>query len=448
MNQLLSTNGKIKYETVIEAFKDANIHFIENSIHSILVWYDTLKVFNVYSTLEPYQIVNRIPEIEYICRKASYITIIQNYSIYFQRFDSFIPQSFVLPLHNTEFRNQIEKNNKRYLIKPDNGSLGQGITFIEPGTEFEDYKQLSIAQEYIDSYLINNTKFDLRVYVLIASISPKLRIFVYREGIARFCSEPAENNNIFSCLTNTAVNKNNKNIEDLSKITKTISFVFNQMKENGINIDELWNKIDNAIILSILPIHNLCNKTLQKVCPSNGLSRSFQILGFDILIDKNLKPWILEVNYRPSLDFDLIEEKDLKIKMLSSAMKIAVPYTSLQSFVFNKTNKWNNNSWKSFLEHHPELIKIIKIEQKNSIQNSLFKKIFPIKNNIGKDFEKFLNVSKMLPIKITRPKGMPQESNDAIKFRLKTIYGVKPSVIKPLKKLKKKKLILKKLSST
>ena len=30
--------------------------------------------------------------------------------------------------------------------------------------------------------------------------------------------------------------------------------------------------------------------------------KPFQILGFDLLIDRNLKAWILEVNDHPSLD--------------------------------------------------------------------------------------------------------------------------------------------------
>lgn len=37
-------------------------------------------------------------------------------------------------------------------------------------------------------YLIDNLKFDMRIYVLIAGIDP-LRIFVYEEGLARFATE-------------------------------------------------------------------------------------------------------------------------------------------------------------------------------------------------------------------------------------------------------------------
>lgn len=38
----------------------------------------------------------------------------------------------------------------------------------------------------------------------------------------------------------------------------------------------------------------------------------FEILGFDVLIDQNTKPWLLEVNQAPSFQTD--SELDLEIK--------------------------------------------------------------------------------------------------------------------------------------
>lgn len=38
----------------------------------------------------------------------------------------------------------------------------------------------------------------------------------------------------------------------------------------------------------------------------------FEVLGFDIMIDNNLKPWLLEINCRPSFQTDT--PLDYKIK--------------------------------------------------------------------------------------------------------------------------------------
>jgi tubulin polyglutamylase TTLL6/13 len=59
-------------------------------------------------------------------------------------------------------------------------------------------------------YLIDGLKFDLRVYALIYGVDP-LRVFVFREGLARFATEeyvgPQKSNldNLFMHLTNYAI---------------------------------------------------------------------------------------------------------------------------------------------------------------------------------------------------------------------------------------------------
>ena len=70
-----------------------------------------------------------------------------------------------------------------------------------------------MAQRYMHKpYLIDDLKFDLRVYALVFGVDP-LRVFVFKEGLARFATEtyigPQKNNldNLFMHLTNYAINK-------------------------------------------------------------------------------------------------------------------------------------------------------------------------------------------------------------------------------------------------
>ena len=47
----------------------------------------------------------------------------------------------------------------------------------------------------MNPYLIDNLKFDLRVYVLITCINP-LRVYLYNDGIVRFATESIPFNNV------------------------------------------------------------------------------------------------------------------------------------------------------------------------------------------------------------------------------------------------------------
>lgn len=99
-------------------------------------------------------------------------------------------------------------------MKPANLSRGRGIHLIDDINEVCT-DQLSVISRYISNpLLINGHKFDLRIYVLVTCYDP-LRIYVFKEGLARFASETYSNNmskdNMFMHLTNYSINKQNDN---------------------------------------------------------------------------------------------------------------------------------------------------------------------------------------------------------------------------------------------
>ena len=52
-------------------------------------------------------------------------------------------------------------------------------------------------------------------------------------------------------------------------------------------------------------------------------SNCFELLGFDILIDNSLDPWLIEVNLSPSLGCDSPLDQKIKGKLMADLLTLA-----------------------------------------------------------------------------------------------------------------------------
>lgn len=75
-------------------------------------------------------------------------------------------------------------------------------------------------------------------------------------------------------------------------------------------MDLMWSRIYDVIIKTLACGESYVLAAMRK----NNMFRlnCFEVFGFDILIDSDLKPWVLEVNLSPSLATD--SPLDMKIK--------------------------------------------------------------------------------------------------------------------------------------
>jgi tubulin polyglutamylase TTLL5 len=131
----------------------------------------------------------------------------------------FIPDTYILPNEYNEFHAhymQLQKSEPKrnsWIVKPANSSRGRGIHIIDDLNDL-NYDEMSVISRYISNpLLINSHKFDLRIYVVVTSYEP-LRVYAYKEGLARFASESystkASKSNQYMHLTNYSINKKNE----------------------------------------------------------------------------------------------------------------------------------------------------------------------------------------------------------------------------------------------
>ena len=68
------------------------------------------------------------------------------------------------------------------------------------------------------------------------------------------------------------------------------------MESHGYNVEQIWRDIEDVIIKTIISAYPIIKHNYHTCFPHHTLnSACFEILGFDILLDHKLKPWLLEV---------------------------------------------------------------------------------------------------------------------------------------------------------
>lgn len=248
----------------------------------------------------------------------------------------FFPRTWVVPCDMGDLKAYMQsKKNSYFIVKPEASCQGRGI-FLTKKYEEIDTQEKHVIQEYIDKpFLIDGLKFDLRIYVLVAGCDP-LRIFIHDQGLTRFATEtykkPNEENYSDMCmhLTNYAVNKNNPNFihnedpdEDSIGHKRSLQSTYDYLSENNYDVDKLKRKIDDMVIKTLCSVQPNLKHHYNSCQPDDyANSMCFELLGFDIILDSKLNPYVLEVNHTPSFTTD--SPLDFKVKeiVISEALEI------------------------------------------------------------------------------------------------------------------------------
>jgi len=246
----------------------------------------------------------------------------------------FFPQTFVLPNDFLRFKDELKDKEQIWIAKPVGGSMGQGIVFLKGESEAiswhsknqnkfttsetpEDRMRCTfVVQRYISNpFLIGGRKFDIRLYALTLSFSP-LIVYIFRGGFCRFSSQPFSMTNFERDihLTNIAVQTHSESYNprhgckwDTHSLRTYFSHRYGHEPTN-----RLFTAIQGIILNSLLSV-------LSSVIPDK---HSYELYGYDILIDSDMRPWLIEINASPSLDANTEDDYDMKFSMLNEMLDL------------------------------------------------------------------------------------------------------------------------------
>lgn len=286
-----------------------------------ILWLGCAPQMYLYEGLNDYQRVNHFPNSWEITRKDRMSIHLASMQEKFGKEDyGFFPDTYVIPEEYSEFytRYYADKNSQ-WIVKPCNSSQGKGIFMLDALANLPTTEGCIVSKYINNPLVINDLKFDLRIYVLVTCYDP-LRVYIYDEGLARFASEPYNASvkaSKFSFLTNYSINKKNEKFiqnqdwkEDNVGHKWSFSALVRALDKLNVDTQFLMSRIYDLVIKTVIAIEPEVVAQVRKL--ALGRNNCFDILGFDVLIDANLKPWLLEVNLSPSLATD--SPLDLYIK--------------------------------------------------------------------------------------------------------------------------------------
>nr|XP_033341978.1 tubulin polyglutamylase TTLL13 isoform X4 [Megalopta genalis] len=314
-----------KYEVVRRVATRFGMKEVTEDSSWNLYWTDLSVSIERAKDMKRYQKVNHFPGMTEICRKDLLARNLNRMLKLYPRDYNFFPKTWCFPADHGEAMAYAKlRRSKTFIVKPDTGCQGRGI-FLTRNLKDVKPTERMICQVYVARpFLIDGYKFDLRIYALITSCDP-LRVYVYNDGLARFATsrykEPTGHNtsNVFMHLTNYAVNKHSRMyvIDDEVGSKRKISTLNKWLKLKEVDVEELWRKIDEIIIKTILAAYPILKHSYHTCFPTHDKTYAcFELLGFDVLIDWKLKPYLLEVNHSPSFHTDAQIDKDIKEGLL------------------------------------------------------------------------------------------------------------------------------------
>lgn len=183
----------------------------------------------------------------------------------------------------------------------------------------------SIVQLYIERpLLISGRKFDIRAFALVTQTNRAIKGYFYRDCYFRTSSRPFDLHNFdkFIHLTNDAVqvnsddygkyeNANKMSIHDFQR------FLDEKHEDKQVNfMRDLFPRMERLVTDTIRATYDLLDPKRKQ--------NSFEIFGYDFMIDEFFKVYLIEVNTNPNIEVCCPLLSRIMPELLENTFRIAV----------------------------------------------------------------------------------------------------------------------------
>uniref|UniRef100_A0A1B0B018 ATP-grasp domain-containing protein n=1 Tax=Glossina palpalis gambiensis TaxID=67801 RepID=A0A1B0B018_9MUSC len=144
----------------------------------------------------------------------------------------------------------------------------------------------------------------------------------------KYDTSVTELDNMYVHLTNVSVQKHGTEYNSLHGGKWSVQNLALYLE--GTHGKEVTDRLFGSI--SWLIVHSL-----KAVAPVMANDRHcFECYGYDIIIDNNLKPWLVEVNASPSLTSTTVTDRILKYKLIDNILSVVLPPDGVPDVRWNK----------------------------------------------------------------------------------------------------------------
>ncbi|XP_043381340.1 tubulin polyglutamylase TTLL4 isoform X5 [Chelonia mydas] len=104
-------------------------------------------------------------------------------------------------------------------------------------------------------------------------------------------------------------------------VQRALKALWSYLSQKGVNSEAIWEKIKDIVIKTIIASEPYVNSLVRMYVRHPYCCH--ELFGFDVMLDENLKPWILEVNISPSLHSNSPLDVSIKGQMIRDLLNLA-----------------------------------------------------------------------------------------------------------------------------